>query len=401
MILRDGATDEVKGRIKSINIRAEEIETDSVKLNYIVPFELGNLRVEIDSLMFNVNEYTQANLNGFDYDLKKGELVMDGLSLGFDRSWIEVSQTLGVQNDVIDFDLEKLTITGMEYYSSVMGDLDIEARRMSLEGLDLRVQRNKNFNRPPDVEKPMFKGMIDLVPFVLIIDTIDVIDSKVSYSELSKGKETPGTINVSKINGQIVDLNTAQDEKDDVETLKSSFTAKVNEVAPMNIDLSVPYDEEAFDLNVELSFERLKRLNSSLVPLVGAEIYTGHIHRLNFSMEATRYSARNKLIMDYDSLTLTVLKEGGEAVDKERTLMTGLANIVVRTNNLPDTKHYRTAEYQSERNIYRAPFQFIVQGIMEGVMQITPIKPVLTIMNSGKNNEKKSHRAKKQKKRKN
>ncbi len=397
VIIKDGPTGKLKGRTKRISIWAEEIETDSLKLKYIVPFELGNLRVELDSIMYNINEYTQANMGHLSYDLKKGELLLQDLHLGFDRSWVAVSHKMGIQNDIIDFDLKEIAITEMDFYSSILSDLDIEAGRMSIEGLDLRVQRNKNYERPPDEVKPMFKGMIDLVPFTLIIDTIDVINSKVSYSEVPKGKKKPGTIRVEKINGKIVDLNTAQDDREDVETMKSSFTAELNGAAPMKIRLDVPYDNEAFSLDVNMSFENMKRLNSSLLPLVGVEIHTGHIHKLAFSMQATKFTAGNTFIMDYDSLSLTALKEVEGKGTHKRGLVTSLANAAIRTKNVPGNKHYRQAEYLSERNVYRAPFQFIVQSMMEGVLEIVPSKSARALLNSKKKKEEK-HKNKEKKK---
>ncbi|MEM9052934.1 MAG: hypothetical protein AAGC47_12850 [Bacteroidota bacterium] len=396
--IKDGISGKLKGKTKRINVWAEEIQTDSVMFKNIVPFELGNLRVELDSVLFNLDEHTQANMAHLSYDLKKGDLTLEGLSLGFDRSWIEISHQRRIQNDVIDFELQKLSITEMDFYSSILSDLDIEAGRMSIEGLDLRIQRNKNYNRPADEVKPMFKGMIDSIPFTLIIDTIDVINSSVSYSEISEGKDQPGTISISEINGKIVDLNTSDQEREGIENLKSSFTASLNRSAPMKLDLAIPYDKEAFSLNVGLSLPNMKRLNTSLIPLVGVEIQNGHLHDLRFSMEALRSRSWNKLTMNYDSLNLTVLKEmDGKGLHKNE-LATGLANVAVRNKNIPGTKHYREAEYISERNVFRAPFQFIVQSMMEGIMEIVPTNSAKAILNSQKKRKDKRKNKKRKKK---
>ena len=393
--IKDGLSGELKARTKNINVWAEEIQTDSVKFKNIVPFELGNLRVKLDSVLFNIDKFTQANMTHLAYDLKKGELILEGLSLGFDRSWIAISQERRIQNDVIDFELEKLSISEMDFYSSILSDLDIKAGRMSIEGLDLRVQRNKNFRRPPDEVKPMFKGMIDLIPFTLIIDTVEVINSNVSYSEISRGKDRPGTITIGDINGRVVDLNTSKDEKDGIEKVNSSFTASLNRAAPMRVNLSIPYDEEVFSLDVRLSMRNMKRLNSSLIPLAGVEVQKGHLHELKFSMRADSRRSWNNLSMQYDSLNLIVLKElDGKGLAKNE-LASSLAKVAVRNKNLPGTKRYREAEYISERNVFRAPFQFIVQSAMEGIMEIVPTNSAKIILNSQKKRNKKGKKKKK------
>ena len=67
---------------------------------------------------------------------------------------------------------------------------------------------------------------------------------------------------------------------------------------------------------------------------------------------------------------------------------------VVRDQNLPSDKKYRTASYTSKRNIYRSPFQYIVSGVFDGVKEIVPAKSVKLLFNPKAKQKKKRKKPK-------
>ena len=53
------------------------------------------------------------------------------------------------------------------------------------------------------------------------------------------------------------------------------------------------------------------------------------------------------------------------------------------TKNDPTTKNYIIADYRSERNIYRGPFNFMWQTVKEGFIQIIPTKTTKGFLGQG------------------
>ena len=76
-------------------------------------------------------------------------------------------------------------------------------------------------NRPPDAEKPMFKGMVDAIPITLKVDTILLDDAQVVYTELGEGKSEGGTLGFEQINGTITRLTTLPEEQSRYESSSS------------------------------------------------------------------------------------------------------------------------------------------------------------------------------------
>ena len=184
-----------------MNIKADDLETDSIQLKNIIPFNMGSLIVEIEEASFDLNEYTHLNLGSLDYNLKNKEIVLQDISLGYSIDWIEVRKRIGIQNDVIELDVKTVSIRQLEPSNKFYVNLDIKAQSIGLDGIEIKLQRNKNLSRPPDTVKPMFKEMIDAIPLALEIDTIQITNSSVTYSELGVKKEHSGTIEINQING--------------------------------------------------------------------------------------------------------------------------------------------------------------------------------------------------------
>ena len=388
-ILKEPQSDLVKGEIRKVNIKANEIETDSVRLKNIIPFKMGNLIVEIEGASFDLNEYTHLNLGRLNYNLKKKEIVLQDISMGYSIDWVEVSKRIGIQTDVIELELKTLAIHQLEPSNKFYVDLDIQAQSISMDSIHIKLQRNKNFSRPPDAVKPMFKEMIDAIPLAMEIDTIQITNSTVTYSELGVKKEHSGTIEINQINGDIVGITNISELQQDLGNLTADLTANLSGLAPMKVNLVVPYHGESFSLDVNVAGMELSKLNPTLTPLAGVEIKSGQLSGIKYHMNASRFYSQNNLIFDYSDLHMSLVKESEDHTLKKRIFLSAMANAAIRNNNMPDQEKYQTAAYQSERNMYRSPVNYIIQGLTQGIMQIVPGKHVQKALAKKKKKKKK------------
>lgn len=380
----------LKGQIHNINLLATEIETDSLILTDIIPFKLEGLEISIDSSFYKLNEHTKVNLGTLDYSIADKELLIKKFRLKNNKDWVSISLARGIQNDVVEFELNELRISGMDLSSSFWTNLDINAQKMEIDGLNLSLMRNKNLPRPPDEKKPMFKGMVDKIPNNINLDSINITNTQVTYGELNANKHKAGKIQINDINGSITKFSTFPERKNEFEEFKAEFNAKLNNSANMTIKFTIPYDKDAFELQTVMGPMNMRALNKSTVPLLGVEINKGRMKRLEYYMNASYYQSQNKLIMDYEDLHLTVFQEEKDGESHKNSFVSSIANAAVRQDNLPENKNYQQAIYTSERNIYRSPFQYMVAGILDGAKLIVPIKGLKSIFK--KKTKKKKHK---------
>ena len=102
----------------------------------------------------------------------------------------------------------------------------------------------------------------------------------------------------------------------------------------------------------------------------------GAPHQLSKPYEYESYHSQNKLIFDYSDLHMNMVKESDDHTAKKRIFLSAMANAAIRNNNMPDQEKYLTAQYQSDRNMYRSPVNYIIQGLIQGITHIVPGKNV-------------------------
>ena len=76
VVLMDPISKKRKGQVKKLNLLASHLETDSLKFKHLIPFKMGDLEVTLDSITFELNEYTHVGLGRFQYRLKDKKIFV-------------------------------------------------------------------------------------------------------------------------------------------------------------------------------------------------------------------------------------------------------------------------------------------------------------------------------------
>jgi hypothetical protein len=359
--------------IKSLTINANGLETDSLQWKYPIPFKLGQFSSSIKDLRWNLDDHSIFSCGSIAFNPDHNILQLKDLSLKFNKDWLEVSDALGKQVDLFEMDLGTLEISGIGAKSRFFGELDIRSEAMVLENLVLKDHRDKNKSRPPDKEMPMFASMVNSIPVGLRVDTIFLRNANLSYTELPEGKIIPGTISFNNLYGTIYNLTTLESFQIAYKQLEVDLVSKLNNEGKLNVRLTVPYGGRGFHLKAQMDSLDATVLSPTLIPMADVDVNSGFISHMELDMKASPSLAQNQMILNYTDLKLNVLKEAGDHL-KKRGLISDIANIAIHTKNQPGTKKYVIANYNTERNIYRGPFNFMWKTAKEGFIQIIPTK---------------------------
>lgn len=398
VILMASDGEKIRGRLSNLDLKANEIKTDSVIWNHLIPFQLGSFEASIDSMRFELNEYTHLSSGRMAFVKEENKLSLNDLVMRYTLDWKEVSKRVGKQTDLIEVSLKELVFEELEATSELYSDLDIETRKILLRDLVFKDYRDKNMNRPPDVHKPMFKGMVDAIPITLKVDTLILENAEVIYTELGVGKTEGGSIIFSEINGAITRLTTLPDEQAIFKDFGARLTARLNGIADIDFDMTVPYDREAFSLTADIGSMDLALLNETLQPMAGVEIISGKSDRIHLEMEASEHSSHNRMEFEYEDLKVEVLKETKDHEFKNHGLYSAIANSALRNHNKPEYGKYLTADYVSVRNVYRSPFNLMTHSLADGMMHIVPGTFVQRIIGVDKEARKEAKRKKREEK---
>lgn len=389
----------IRGRLTNLNVKANEIKTDSVIWNNIIPFELGSLESSIDSLSFQMNDYTHLSTGRISFQTTNNKLTLSDLNMHYTEDMITVSQRVGKQTDLIEVMIGELTFENLNAVSNLYTDLDIETKKILLRDLVFKDYRDKNMERPPDAIKPMFKGMVDAIPITLSVDTIQLDNVEVQYSELGVGKEAPATLRFESINGFITHLTTIPQKQEAYKSFQANLEANLNGAAPFTFTLEVPYDRDAFTAVASFGSFDLTGLSETTKSMAGVEIVSGDVKKIHFEMRATKSSSHNKMQFDYENLKVHVVKENKQHEVKNHPLVSSLANSALRNHNVPTHGKYIKADYHSQRNVYRSPFNLMSHSLADGMMHIVPgsfVQSILGVNKDSKKAKKEKRQAKKE-----
>lgn len=359
---------EPKGEIKKINIQANGINTDAVKVTQMIPFEMNFFDIKLDSVFYQVNKDIYVELEKFSYSLSERKATLTTISLASAKNWIEISEQLPSQKEIIQFEAEEISIEGLQHSENFYTQLDIMADQLHIDGLAMELSKNKNRPASNSAKKPVFQEMLDAIPMVVWIDSIHIAKSKLIYNELAYQKNKPGSIFLNNINGSIAGLTNLPEKKEQLQQLNAHLQAKLFGEASLKFDLQVPYEKKSFTAHVELGKLNLTQLNPILHPLIGIEVKSGELHNLQFKMIGGEYSAENQLIFDYTNLHSKIISE----TNKKNTFLNAFMEIAVRDDNIPEQKNYSTAIYTYQRNIHKSVFNYLIQSLMEGIKRIVP-----------------------------
>lgn len=358
------------GSFEGFYISAVDLETDSVRLNYAIPFKLESIETRLKNLQINIGEEQTFTLSELNYNSKEDALDFFDLKLAYDDSNLAVAKRSDVQKDYIEIELKHLRIEKINTRSSIYGNWSIVAGLITIDSLNLHDVRNKNKPRPKEPVKPMFEGMVELIPFPLEVDTIKVFNSQITYSEISEGKSSPGNLNFEQLSAVISHVVSTDSLQSGEMTIHGE--AVLNGFAPMYMDVTVPYGrygaEEKFHLKASVDPFSLPSLNGILGDLVSVNINSGSMEKLEITMNATPYASSNFMKFHYNDLKLELRDED----KKKKKLMSTISNILISSNNLPENRNYKTATFQTERNIYRGTFNLIWESLREGMLEIAP-----------------------------
>ncbi|GMQ24458.1 hypothetical protein Aoki45_11400 [Algoriphagus sp. oki45] len=365
--LKEG--DKEIGFLRNLSISVKGLATDSVLVKQLIPFQFDELQINMDSLFYGLKTDQNFHLGKAYFDSKTNKVKFENILFEYEKNLESVSKEMDFQRDLVNVKVDSLVFFGIEANTNFYSDLDIRADKLLVAGLDLIDFRNKAKPRPPAEIKPMFQGMIQRLDFPLKLDTLELNNGHISYSENVPQKGESWQIHWTKLNGHFINLTSIPEFQNSFGQFEAKILGEVKGEGKLDFNLRVPYEREEFYLDVTLSNFDMTTLNSTLKPIMNGDITSGQMHRLKMVIHASETQAKVDMIFDYQDLKVELFNKKGE---KKNIISSTLANLALNQSNLPGDKKYLTPSYSIARNKTRGPFFLIWQSTKEGMMKIVP-----------------------------
>lgn len=251
-------------------------------------------------------------------------------------------------------------------YNRMWHELSLCVDTLTVKDAEIASYKNRRIVRKEQF-KPMLHEMIQGVPFGLEIGTTEIVNAHAVYEELSASGDKPGRITFDGLNGVFRGITNRPDTTDFFYTLTAS--GKVMDAALLRAIFRFPAhpSNDRFEVEGTLGPVNLKVFNRMLEPLAEADIRTGHLDGLSFTIVGNHKEAGVTMKMRYNDLSVGLLKEGAGGRKKERKLISGLVNFMLIKSANPDRKGLRTVQGEAVRDTTRSQFNYLWKTLVAGI----------------------------------
>ncbi|WP_041779262.1 hypothetical protein [Belliella baltica] len=314
------------------------------------PQHFKNLDITLDELRFNLSEmsgfdkldlldksfllklpnyklYTKDSLNVIEIGLatiSNEKISLQNVIMKPRMGRFSYTRQIGHEVDVIELFVPEVIIHRPDLLLLIENQ---ELSAVLLEVLDLEatIYRDKRFPEQKGVYKFMPQELMKQVGVVAKIDTLQLINGKISYVEFPEKGLVPGKIYFSELYAAFYPFHLGKNPADyELKNAHLLAMAKLNGIAQINLQGQMSYaNPYPMKINAQIGEFDLKSINSILIPNAFARIREGSVQSGEWSFTANNKEAQGNMLLLYNDLNVELLDE--------RTLERGLGRKKILT----------------------------------------------------------------------
>jgi hypothetical protein len=187
--------------------------------------------------------------------------------------------------------------------------------KITLVGASVEASRDKHMPFHHGIEKPMPTKLIGTIPFALRVDTTVLVDSKVTYHELSLATNRWSSIPIGNINGYVFHIESRAGAvgfpANLSDTLVVDARGRLFDGDIRRFYYAELYGDSLSTFMAKSSFSKLDltRFSQALVPAAAVSITDGHVDTAWSGWQGNRYATYGILDLDYAKLRIRVLNK--------------------------------------------------------------------------------------------
>jgi len=308
------------------------------------------------------------------YSSLTNRLVIDNIHMTPKFSKENHQKQVGFQSDYFSGSIDSVTISQPNIRQWFENE-ELLGKCLLARGLNLEIFRDKRtpFN---EAQRPkMFHDLLRSFNVVFSLDSLNLTNSNITYSERIPGGESEGKIRFSNVQAHLFPLSNRKNSIGKIPDLTIVGTASVMDSSVikvrMNYQLSNP--DNLFTVTGSLSPFNMHILNPVIEPLASVSIRSGRVNRFEFNFSADRMKSTGSLLLGYDNFRISVLekKNGGT---KESKFASFIANSLLLRSKNPRGKELLPDEINYHRDQKRADINYWWKSVFSGVKNTLGLK---------------------------
>jgi len=255
----------------------------------------------------------------------------------------ELGPSQGYRHDVIKLAVGRTMAQGIDFGAFASGQ-GARARRLEVDSLGIDVTSDKraakNPHRRPYRTPQRWIADLDLA---LRLDSVVVRNGELVYREHAAGRARPGMMTFAGIQATAVNVIHRVDGRRGAAPMSLTATARVQNVAPLDVQFAMPLDAPQFDMTFggTLGAMPATALNPFVEEVYPLRISDGRVTGISFRVGVSAGVARGSITPRFTDLSVSIMRRGSKGILGRRGIFGGaargiasmMANWQVRGNN--------------------------------------------------------------------
>lgn len=273
-----------------------------------------------------------------------------------------------VQRDRFDLQFNNVKLTGVNY-KKLLSDNILEAENGSVQPI-IRVMNDRTVDPDPSSKVGNYPNQLLMTMQQLInIKKLQVSNGLVAYKERGRISEMTGIVDFTNINGLITNITNvpAYINANNMMTVnvKAKFLGEGNLSTIWKLPLTKSNGN--FTVTGNINGMAATTLNRIIEPLGMASVKKGSIGQTSFNLFGNDYKATGDIVFTYKDLKVELLKKGEGDELKKKTVISFLANVLVKNDNPSSGGVPRKNKIDNDRELNKSFFNLLWKSIFQGI----------------------------------
>ncbi|MEM8887533.1 MAG: hypothetical protein AAGD28_06065, partial [Bacteroidota bacterium] len=359
---------------KGLGVKAHNFKLDSLGLmrkDRLFYSDHVDIKVASHSFPFQDSMYT-FTFNELRLSTKNGYAEIDSALILPNFEIIDFVMRNGYAENKLFMQTHKIRIEGIDAYK-LFEEGRFWGKRMQVQGLDFRVNKDQRFRMQPGRRPPFPQEMIMQLPLAVKLDQVDIMGGAVNFQLRTGFRRQPGFVYLTDIDASIKYISNDPEYLDVNPLLTTTLTANATLMKTGQLQAKFLFALQdtlnSYSFTGSVGPWDMQELNSIMIPAGRIRIKQGIIKSTNFEVFADKYESRGNMVMRYNDLKVSVLDEKGGEQDavKRRPLISAIANTLVVKQDNPNRRFLRYGKIRYEVNPEKGFVNHWVQAVLSGV----------------------------------
>lgn len=286
-----------------------------------------------------------------------------------------------VESDLYDIKASQITANGT--WDLFSDQKLIRASNVMIHNADANIFRSKIPEDDPK-EKPLYSRMLRSIKIPMVVNNLNLKDSKLVYEEDTPESAGPGKLTFSNFNMNVKNLNSAK-IKGNPTRVDIKINCSFMNLAPLavNWNFDVADQNDRFAISGRTTNLPATGINPFIRPYLHVTA-TGTIQEMLFNFRGNPKGLNGKFNLKHKDLKVTILDKDNR---EKKGFLTAVANLLVKSDSgkLPEDVDVEDVERDPTKSFFNLFWKGIEQGLKKTLIGINIDKAKKTVDKNGCN----------------